>query len=482
MLGNTDVTWDATTAASINPPECLELWSKVRLHLALSGPTVSYTSLFDTYGITSYPEHLHNVLRRAMTELYADPVIKSMVMAEDLLVFSSFVWVMQVLKVEQVTIEQVADDYDLDEKLVSGLVKRFDQTCSGIRRDVTSLFSYLRASPYRGGIEGNPGKTVPPMYRITSTLVSNYLREHLPSSSASEVTESTAVPNSAPSESVSNFTTAQPARAPRNALLSAPSSGNSRALPRDLRPQPSAPRATVTYQQGIEEPLDRNGGDGATSKSRNVAGGPSSQSSSSSNIPPTISSLSSDGTKSQSATKRRTESLSAYVGEPPRKRSRATDAQNPSHEPMPPTIFVTQQSCSDDVKPSCTPPRVSDEGVDTPTSQSRQSDDVVIKQLADVIRKAEWAVIAHVESTPCPDIFLKIRILDMKTRILERKNAQTEDDRAKLSQSKRLIRHEIIEYAKEGHCRDIDLKLKILDLATRLSECQKIYGSGARQG
>lgn len=105
------------------------------------------------------------------------------------------------------------------------------------------------------------------------------------------------------------------------------------------------------------------------------------------------------------------------------------------------------------------------------------------------ICKANWTTIAYVETFPCSDLALKLKILDLKTRIVKC-DKMPKDVHAgnspvvgRLDQAIQLARDDIAEYVKrersgedknaEGGCPDIELKFKVLDLGTRVNVGRK---------
>lgn len=99
--------------------------------------------------------------------------------------------------------------------------------------------------------------------------------------------------------------------------------------------------------------------------------------------------------------------------------------------------------------------------------------DQVQLQLAQVVHKATWDIVNHVDNIGCKDVILKLKILDLKTRMVELVKAGgsgVQNDVTKmLHESIRRRQEDIVRYGIENTCGEISLKLKILDLNTRLS-------------
>ncbi len=105
--------------------------------------------------------------------------------------------------------------------------------------------------------------------------------------------------------------------------------------------------------------------------------------------------------------------------------------------------------------------------------QEPESADKVKLQLAQLVHKATWDVVNHVDNSGCSDVALKLKILDLKTRMVELVKAGgsgIQNDVTKmLHDSIRRRQEDIVRYGVENNCGEITLKLKILDLNTRLS-------------
>lgn len=97
------------------------------------------------------------------------------------------------------------------------------------------------------------------------------------------------------------------------------------------------------------------------------------------------------------------------------------------------------------------------------------------------IHQADWVVISHVETFGCIDLFLKLSILDLKTRIVETDRASKETHAENLGAVRktdelvRLARDVVIRYVRQNGCGDVELKMKVLDLETRIMERGRIF-------
>jgi hypothetical protein len=102
-------------------------------------------------------------------------------------------------------------------------------------------------------------------------------------------------------------------------------------------------------------------------------------------------------------------------------------------------------------------------------------------ELESHIQQADRMIISHVESFGCTDLSLKLGILDLKTRIAMGAEMR-EDDRAKNSGAVKKLdefiweaRDIVIRYIRQNECADIELKVKVLDLETRVVEYRKVF-------
>lgn len=136
-----------------------------------------------------------------------------------------------------------------------------------------------------------------------------------------------------------------------------------------------------------------------------------------------------------------------------------------SHRPAP---FVSRQA-------SRVHSRVNSPAVEarSESDQDLEAVDQVQLQLARLVHKATWDVVNYVDNIGCSDVTLKLKILDLKTRMVELVKAGgsgVQNDVTKmLHESIRRRQEDIVRYGIENTCGEINLKLKILDLNTRLS-------------
>lgn len=95
------------------------------------------------------------------------------------------------------------------------------------------------------------------------------------------------------------------------------------------------------------------------------------------------------------------------------------------------------------------------------------------------IRQAERAVFSHVGSHGCTDLDLKLRILDWKTRVVELEMMGYAEEVCPFGEQRltRMIhnaRKDVIACIKQEPCTDIELRIKVLDLETRVVEKNKM--------
>ena len=101
------------------------------------------------------------------------------------------------------------------------------------------------------------------------------------------------------------------------------------------------------------------------------------------------------------------------------------------------------------------------------------------------IRHAELAVISYVESFGCTDLALKLKILDLKTRAreldrLSRVEGASPDVVQDLKDLVRDARADVINHIKQDRCKDIELRITVLDLETRVTEEEMILEADHR--
>ena len=101
------------------------------------------------------------------------------------------------------------------------------------------------------------------------------------------------------------------------------------------------------------------------------------------------------------------------------------------------------------------------------------------------IREAELLVFSYVESFGCTGLDLKLSILDLKTRAVELKmRSHTEEAGSstvrKLTEMVHEAREDVIAGIRQDRCTDIELRIKVLDLETRVVEKRKMLeGNGS---
>ena len=95
------------------------------------------------------------------------------------------------------------------------------------------------------------------------------------------------------------------------------------------------------------------------------------------------------------------------------------------------------------------------------------------------IRQAQQAVFSHVESFGCADLDLKLRILDWKTRVMELEMMNEAEElcmyvERRLTEMVHEAREDVIARIRQERCTDIELRIKVLDLETRVVEKNKM--------
>ena len=95
------------------------------------------------------------------------------------------------------------------------------------------------------------------------------------------------------------------------------------------------------------------------------------------------------------------------------------------------------------------------------------------------IHQAERMLVSYVESVGCMDLTLKLSILDLRTRFVEldtlsRAENTDSGDVRRLEELVREARDTVIRNVVEECCKDIELKIKVLDLETRIEEKRKM--------
>ena len=100
------------------------------------------------------------------------------------------------------------------------------------------------------------------------------------------------------------------------------------------------------------------------------------------------------------------------------------------------------------------------------------------KLLREALQKKAREIITYVESEGCKGIALRLHILDMKTRLVELDRIKAEPIPSKSSVQalenmlRRAAEAVVLSLQSDG-CADVDLRLMVLDLDTRLSEMDK---------
>ena len=93
------------------------------------------------------------------------------------------------------------------------------------------------------------------------------------------------------------------------------------------------------------------------------------------------------------------------------------------------------------------------------------------------IKQAQLDVIIHAKLSSSTPITLRMCILDLETRIMERSNMSNAEEcntTRGLDQLIELYTAAAINHALYEECPDIELKLKILDLRTRIAERKRL--------
>ncbi|PSR71195.1 hypothetical protein PHLCEN_2v12927 [Hermanssonia centrifuga] len=124
----------------------------------------------------------------------------------------------------------------------------------------------------------------------------------------------------------------------------------------------------------------------------------------------------------------------------------------------------------------------------SPSGDQDRSSSNILQQL---VNAQASRIIDYVQNRGCGDIMLKMKVLDLKTRLSELDKLTEERDnpgRSGNSGKDRLIgklkdmvltaQEEMVEIVQKEGCPDIELKLMILDLNTRLTEFKKV-GQGS---
>ncbi|KAI0687176.1 hypothetical protein BC835DRAFT_1377336 [Cytidiella melzeri] len=120
---------------------------------------------------------------------------------------------------------------------------------------------------------------------------------------------------------------------------------------------------------------------------------------------------------------------------------------------------------------SSSPPKAS-------TSSSHRTHTDESKTLREALQKKAREVISHVEAKGCEGIGLRLHILDMKTRLVELDRIKSEPVPSKsslmaLNNMLRRAAEAVVLSLQSDGCPDVNLRLMVLDLDTRLSEMDK---------
>ncbi|CAL1703421.1 unnamed protein product [Somion occarium] len=475
MLGNTDVSWEAASLAStVGPPECLNLWQQVRRHLSKFTPTVSYLSLVRTYDLTA-PQSFITVLQTVEDIAGRDSVFINDA-SRDSVLFAVFTWTGSLLKIENITPEVI------------------ETKCDDLASMIT--MSYEAVKMPRGGTLLNPINEISP-----------------PSSRSASSGPGSIVPLKRGAETVTE-------RSPGSKRLNSGTAQNEVHLSPSKPPHQTS-HIPVTYSRSLNEirrhPLPLNSE--ASSKKSDVAESASgkekdmvtetSQSRMGAHLEPLeleyIGVNRSAGkpsdqqaSTSQSARSPDTSPVAIEPGldaGPPAKRKRGRP--NKSSQPIPSSSSSSRSTLVNSSSASSSSTLPSTIVKPTPIVAPTQATQA---QLLTHIRKADWAIITHTETFPCPDVILKLKILDLKTRILERDKLPTNPGNpdvlssasvasaTKLDELIQNAREDVVRYVRGGkddkgnkvgigeggYGGDIELKLKVLDLETRVSEWRRI--------
>lgn len=115
-----------------------------------------------------------------------------------------------------------------------------------------------------------------------------------------------------------------------------------------------------------------------------------------------------------------------------------------------------------------------------PSANSGASSSGAQDVLAQAVRSASSEIITYTQEHPCQDVRLRLKILDLKTRLdaLDGLTASTtgsagkDKDVAEVTTVEEMVsevQHEIVSYVTKNGCSDVRLKIKVVDLGTRLS-------------
>ena len=103
------------------------------------------------------------------------------------------------------------------------------------------------------------------------------------------------------------------------------------------------------------------------------------------------------------------------------------------------------------------------------------------KDIENHICQAERSIVSHVESFGCTDLTLRLSILDLRTRYLElellsRVDGVDSSALGKLEDMVHRARDDVVRYVKLKHDRskDVELRIGVLDLETRVIERRKM--------
>lgn len=148
--------------------------------------------------------------------------------------------------------------------------------------------------------------------------------------------------------------------------------------------------------------------------------------------------------------------------------SGSTSAQSLRKHPRPPSPSSSDHGLDSRNGPAA-PSSASPPTRARPTSES--------KILMDSLQKKAREIISHVEAKGCQGVALRLQILDMKTRVVEldkvQKSGSSLSNVYALENIVRRAAKAVVQCSRKDGCPDMDLRLMVLDLDTRLSEMDK---------
>ncbi|CAL1703422.1 unnamed protein product [Somion occarium] len=500
MLGNTDVSWEAASLAStVGPPECLNLWQQVRRHLSKFTPTVSYLSLVRTYDLTA-PQSFITVLQTVEDIAGRDSVFINDA-SRDSVLFAVFTWTGSLLKIENITPEVI------------------ETKCDDLASMIT--MSYEAVKMPRGGTLLNPINEIsPPSSRSASSGPGSIVPLKRGAETVTERSPGSKRLNSGTAQNEVHLSPSKPPHQTSHIPVTYSRSLNEiRRHPLPLNSEASSKKSDVAESasgKGVITPPVKPSFVGENPWKRTKTLSPekdmvteTSQSRMGAHLEPLeleyIGVNRSAGkpsdqqaSTSQSARSPDTSPVAIEPGldaGPPAKRKRGRP--NKSSQPIPSSSSSSRSTLVNSSSASSSSTLPSTIVKPTPIVAPTQATQA---QLLTHIRKADWAIITHTETFPCPDVILKLKILDLKTRILERDKLPTNPGNpdvlssasvasaTKLDELIQNAREDVVRYVRGGkddkgnkvgigeggYGGDIELKLKVLDLETRVSEWRRI--------